>query len=33
VLHVEVSVPEFFNHSTIPELAKVIDQHLATHRR
>jgi amino acid adenylation domain-containing protein len=30
VLHVEVPVPEFFNHSTIPELARVIDQQLAT---
>jgi hypothetical protein len=30
ILHVEVSVPEFFNHSTIPGLARIIDQQLAT---
>jgi acyl carrier protein len=28
--NVEVPVPEFFNHSTIPALARVIDQQLAT---
>ena len=30
VLHVEVTVPEFFNHSTIAELARAVDQQLAT---